>query len=93
MGECRSPKPKVAGSSPAAPATLHNRLWDFCMILKKWVVIFFQVLSEVKKVDWFPKEDLFGVVSRILLVIGVVSIVFLGFDWLISQCIYLFLKF
>jgi preprotein translocase SecE subunit len=92
--ECRSPKPKVAGSSPAVPAIVGLFLYIkwFPMFLRRWSSFALQVFTEAKRIDWFAKEDLLGSVLRILLIVAIVSTVFLGIDWVISSSIALLLK-
>jgi preprotein translocase SecE subunit len=62
------------------------------MILKKWSLVFAQILVEAKKVDWFSKEDLLGAVAKVLVIVAIVSTVFLGIDWVISKSVELLLK-
>jgi preprotein translocase SecE subunit len=62
------------------------------MILKKWSLVFAQILVEAKKVDWFSKEDLLGAVVKVLVIVAIVSTVFLGIDWVISKSVELLLK-
>ena len=62
------------------------------MILKKWSLVFAQILVEAKKIDWFSKEDLLGAVAKVLVIVAIVSTVFLGIDWVISKSVELLLK-
>ncbi len=62
------------------------------MVLKKWSSIFAQIFVEAKKIDWFSKEDLLGAVAKILVIVLIVSVIFLGIDWIISRGISILLR-
>ena len=64
----------------------------FDMILKKWSPVFAQIFAEAKKIDWFSKEDLLGAVSKVLLIVAIVSTAFLGIDWIMSKLVAMLLR-
>ena len=81
MVERRSPKPNVAGSSPAWPVFFF--IWGLAYM--KVVNFFKESVAELKKVVWPSKDDVFSS-TKVVLISTVVIAVILGlFDYLFTS--------
>ena len=80
MVEHRSPKPGVAGSIPASPATkegMFKAVKDFLN----------QVYLEMNKVSWPSYSELRGS-TYLILIFSLLFVIFLfGIDWLVQQLV------
>ncbi|QEK39741.1 preprotein translocase subunit SecE [Candidatus Sneabacter namystus] len=54
---------------------------------------FLDVLSEVKKISWFPSKDLFGASLRIVVIVACASVGFLFIDWCAKHLVTWFIAF
>ncbi len=81
MVERRSPKPNVAGSSPAWPVFFYMGIG----IIMKVINFFKESAAELKKVVWPSKDDVFSS-TKVVLISTVVIAVILGlFDYLFTS--------
>lgn len=79
MVERRSPKPNVAGSSPAWPVFFLYEDWHM-----KVVRFFRETVAELKKVVWPSKDDVFSS-TKVVLISTVVIAAILGlFDFVFN---------
>lgn len=95
MVEYRSPKPRVAGSSPSAPAILI--VIDKFMVKNiKIKISLFKFLHQVKqeffKLTW-PSRKRAGISTvMVFVMIFVMAIYFFFLDWILSSVVNLLLK-
>ena len=89
MVECRSPKPKVGGSNPSAPAIYKLYCYQILRDILKITEFANQVVKETKKISWSSrKETSFSV----MLVFGMVVVASLFF-LLVDMTMYKVVKF
>ena len=72
MVERRSPKPEVAGSMPATPASLIMK-FNPAKYLR-------EVRQEVSKVTWPSKKETFTTSGIVLVVISIAAVILMLFD-------------
>ena len=79
MVERRSPKPEVAGSTPATPAKTFKKNMKFnpAKYLR-------EVRQEVSKVTWPSKRETFTSAGIVLVVISIAAIILMLFDQFFS---------
>lgn len=90
MVEHWSPKPSVVGSNPATPVFLIFIIYNICMFLRYFKILFLSMLKNAKEISWPKKRDVFSMMIVIFVVVVVVSIVFFCFDNLFLYLLKLF---
>ena len=86
MVEHRSPKPGVAGSSPASPAFLIG--WNkFLKMIKKIMQFGSDVKYEMNKVSWPGWEDLKGSTYVVLVLSLIITSYLFVVDFFLSRAI------
>lgn len=91
MVERRSPKPKVGGSSPSAPANL--KYFGIKLIIMVKVVEFIdQVIKETKKITWSNRKETMMSMMLVLVMVVIASLFFLGVDVVIYKLVSLVLN-
>lgn len=89
MVERRSPKPKVVGSSPIAPAIYNNIMKSLAGLLN----YFGQVKNEFKYIRFISKKELYQISILVLTCVVIFAVVFSLFDLLVSTVVKLIVGF
>ena len=77
MVERRSPKPEVAGSMPATPASFKTMKLNPAKYLR-------EVRQEVSKVTWPSKKETFTSAGIVLIVISIAAVILMLVDQFFS---------
>ncbi len=77
MVERRSPKPEVAGSMPATPASFKTMKFNPAKYLR-------EVRQEVSKVTWPSKKETFTSAGIVLIVISIAAVILMLVDQFFS---------
>ena len=83
MVERRSPKPDVAGSNPAWPEFFYQG-----DLLKKIIAFLRESKSELKKVNWPSKEEVFTSTRVVIISILAIAAVLALIDYVIKTVVF-----
>ena len=83
LAEQRSPKPQVAGSSPAARAT-NYRPYEY-RDMNKITLYINEVFKEMQKVSWPTRKELYSFTVLTIIASAIISLLIFGADRLIGE--------